>query len=493
MKNTKVRKTTDASALEHQTSSNEKSTKNQSGTQAFGTQHAWSENVSTKLFERIRRRKLDITVLGSGYVGLSTAALFADAGFAVKAMDIKPIIVESVNSGKSPINEPGLNELVSRNVKTGSLKAVLTSDAELGNEDAFILCVQTPIDENKKPDLSFLMNALKTVGKSIKKDMLVVVCSTVPPGTLQVKVKPLLESLSGLSADSEFFLAYVPERIAPGNALKEFVESPRLVGGIGPNSTKIVAELFGKVCKKLVETDVATAEVAKLAENTFRDINIAFANQLALICEQRGVDAKEVIKLANTHPRVNVHMPGPGVGGPCLPKDPYLLTHQSKPPSYDLIKTARKINDNMPRHIVKLTLQALKNTGKNVKGSKIAILGTAYKANVDDPRGSPSKPIIQELTKLGAKVKAYDPYCKENFGAEKTNSLHETLKDSDCVIVVTDHIEFKNLALQEIKMLMNDNPAIIDGRRIVNPHEAEELGFIYYGIGFGNKGTNNEL
>jgi UDP-N-acetyl-D-mannosaminuronic acid dehydrogenase len=323
--------------------------------------------------------------------------------------------------------------------------------------------------------------------------MLVVLSSTVPPGTMQTLVKPKLESLSGLKADIDFYLAYVPERIAPGNTLKEFVESPRLVGGVGPNSTKIAAELFRTVCRTVIETDASTAEIAKLAENTFRDINIAYANQLALICEQQGVDVKKVIELANTHPRVNIHTPGPGVGGPCLTKDPYLLLHLSKLVDHDIIKTARKINDYMPKHMVKLTLQALKNTGKDIKGSKIAILGTAYKANVDDPRESPSKPIIQELTKLGAKVKAHDPQCKETFGAERANSLQEALKDSDCIIVVTDHIEFKNLDLQEIKMLMNDNPAIIDGRRRVNPHEAEKLGFIYYGVGFGNQGTNNEI
>ena len=439
------------------------------------------------------QQSLRLTVLGSGYVGLPTAALFADVGFNVTAVDVNPRIVKSVNGGVSPINEPGLQELVLHNVLAGKLKAVLNSDITLRNEDAVIISVQTPIGKNKKPNLSFLMDALETVGKNLKKQMPVAVCSTVPPGTMQGKVKPLLESLSGLKADTDFYLAYVPERIAPGKALKEFVENPRLIGGIGPNSTKIASELFRRVCKRVIETDAPTAEIAKLSENTFRDVNIAFANQLALICEQHGADVTKVIELANTHPRVNIHTPGPGVGGPCLTKDPYLLLHLSKPVVHDIIKAARKINDYMPKHMVKLTILALKNTGKDIKGSKIAILGTAYKANVDDPRESPSKPIIQELTKLGAKVKAYDPHCKETFGAERANSLNETLKNSDCIIVVTDYIEFKNLNLKEIKMLMKDNPAIIDGRRTVNPHEAEKLGFIYCGLGFGNKGTNNEL
>jgi len=437
-----------------------------------------------KQLNKIYKRILRIAVLGSGYVGLPTAALFAQAGFQVVAIDTKSEVVESINSGVSHIKEPGLNEIILHNIQAGRLRATTSSEA-ISQADAIIVSVQTPIDQDKEPNLSFLNKALEDMGKTIKKGMLVLLGSTVPPGTMQTLVKPKFEFLSRLKADTDFYLAYVPERIAPGNAFKEFVESPRLVGGMGPGSTKVAAELFKTVCKTVIETDAATAEIAKLAENTFRDINIAFANQLALICEQHGVDAKEAIKLANTHPRVNIHTPGPGVGGPCLTKDPYLLTHETNLKTQIMIKTARKINDHMPKHIVKLTLQALKNTGKDIKGSKIAILGTAYKADVDDPRGSPSKPIIQELTKLGAKVKAYDPHCNESFRAERASSLNEVLKDSDCVILVTDHTEFKNLDLQEIKTLMNDNPAIIDGRRIVNPHEAERLGFIYYGVGYG--------
>jgi len=446
-----------------------------------------------KLLENIQNRSLHIAVLGAGYVGLPTAALFADAGFHTTIVDLKPKNVKAVNSGKAPINEPGLNELISRTVQAGRLKAILNSAEALPQSGALIISVQTPINRRRKPNLSFLTKALEDVGKTLRERMLLVISSTLPPGTMLGMVKPKLESLSGLEAESQLYLAYVPERIAPGKALKEFVESPRLVGGIGPNSTKIAAELFRTVCKKVIETDATAAEIAKLAENTFRDINIAFANQLALICEQHGVDAKEAIKLANTHPRVNIHTPGPGVGGPCLPKDPYLLTYKTSLKTQNLIKTARKINDYMPKHIVKLILQALKNTGKDIKKSKIAILGTAYKVDVDDSRGSPSKPIIKELIRLGAKVIAYDPHCSETFGAQKAKSLKNTVEKADCTIIVTDHKEFKKLNLQEIKTLMNDKPAIIDGRRIINPHEAEKLGFIYYGIGYGKQATSKKV
>jgi len=331
------------------------------------------------------------------------------------------------------------------------------------------------------------MNALEEVGKTIKKGSLVVIISTVSPGTMLENVKQRLESLSGLEVDDEFYLAYVPERIAPGKALKEFVESPRLIGGIGSNSTKIAVELFKTVCQKVIETDAATAEVSKLAENTFRDVNIAFANQLALICEQHGVDSTKVIELANTHPRVNIHTPGPGVGGPCLPKDPYLLINKTKQIKPNIIKSARQINDYMPKHIINLILQALNNTEKDVKSSRIAILGTAYKGNVDDSRLSPSEPIIHELISLGIKTIVYEPYCNERFGAKMASSLNETIEGADCLVIITDHTEFKNLNLKEIKNLMNSKPAIIDGRRIINPHEAEKLGILYYGIGFGKR------
>jgi len=435
----------------------------------------------------IKDRSLRLTILGSGYVGVPTAVLFAEAGFHVIALDKKSEVVEAINSGVSPINEAGLHELVSCNVQGGRLRATLNSTEALNQAEAVIISVQTPIDQNRKPNLSFLTEALEEVGSTIKKGTLVVVSSTIPPGTMLRNVKPKFESLSDLNADTKFYLAYVPERIAPGKVLKEFVESPRLIGGIGPNSTKIAAELFRTVCKKVIETDAATAEVAKLAENTFRDVNIAFANQLALICEQHGVDAKKVIKLANTHPRVNIHTPGPGVGGPCLPKDPYLLIHKTELGDQNLIETARKINDYMPKHTAKITLRALKSIGKNIENSKIAVLGTAYKGNVDDSRQSPSKPIIKELKSLGAEVIVYDPYCKETFGAKKANTLQEALKDADCMITLTDHTEFKNLNLKEIKASMNDKPAIIDGRRITDPHKAKNTGFIYYSIGFGNK------
>lgn len=431
----------------------------------------------------IRNRDMQITVVGSGYVGLPTAALFADAGFHVTALDNKPEIVKDINECTVRANEPGLYELVLRNVRAGRLRATSDPAADLRSTDVFIICVQTPTNKHKGPNLSFLEGALQTTGVNVKKETIVVLGSTVPPQTMLRLVKPKLELLSGLTVGSDFYLAYAPERIAPGKALEEFVRGPRLVGGIEPNSARIVAKLFRTVCKRVLETDALTAEVAKLVENTYRDVNIAFANQLALICEQLGADALAAIRLANTHPRVNVHKPGPGVGGPCLPKDPYLLLSSVEYTGYDLVKVARQINDSMPKHVFKLVLQALINASKDVRNSRIAVLGTAYKANVDDSRLSPAAYVIDQLRSLRAEVVVYDPHCDESFGAKRGSSLLEVAKGADCLVVITDHTEFKSLNLQEIKKLMKSKPTIIDGRRIVDRQAAENLGFKYYGIG----------
>lgn len=442
-------------------------------------------NYRRVLLNKIRKRQSKIVVIGAGYVGLPTIALFAEIGFPCVALDVRPELIAQLNKGWITTNEPGLNDLVYRNVRNGKLKAVLIDKLDFADVDIILIAVQTPLGEKKEPCLDYLKRVLATIGTAIKPGMLIVLISTIPPNTVVTEVKPSLESLSGLKAEEDFFLSYVPERIAPGKAIKEFVEGTRLVGGFGRNSTTITAELFKTICKNLIETDVTTAEIAKLAENTYRDINIAFANELSLLCENFGTDVTTVIKLANTHPRVNIHNPGPGVGGPCLPKDPYFLIHSASLP-VDIIMAAREINDYMFKHIVHLILKSIKNAGKTIKKSTVAILGVAYKSNTDDSRLSPAGPIISALHDNGVRVNVYDSYCHESFGAKKTASLQEAVRNVDCLVVLTDHTEFQNLKLTEIKSLMNYNPSIVDGRRIVNPKIARDLGFSYYGIGLGS-------
>jgi UDP-N-acetyl-D-mannosaminuronic acid dehydrogenase len=441
-------------------------------------------NQKNELINKIRIRQARLVVIGAGYVGLPTVALFAEAGFPAFVLDIRPEIIQQLNQGSIDTNEPGLNDLVSRNVHNGRLRGYLNQEVNFSQVDIIMIAVQTPIDENRQPCLQYLQRALDTIGKSIKPGMLVVLISTIPPKTMLNMVKPRLESLSGLKAERDFYLAYVPERIAPGKAITEFKEGTRLVGGIGKDSTAVTTELFKTICKELIETDATTAEISKLAENTFRDVNIAFANELALLCERLGVDVEVMIKLANTHPRVNIHAPGPGVGGPCLPKDPYFLLNSMSLP-YDVIRTARKMNDYMSSHVVQMVQDALKNSSKSISQSKIAILGVAYKSDTDDSRLSPAAPVISSLLDLGADVKVYDPWCQESFKAHKLLSLRETLQGADCLVTITNHTEFLKLNLQEIKSLMNEKPSIVDGRRIINPDEARKEGFLYYGLGLG--------
>jgi UDP-N-acetyl-D-mannosaminuronic acid dehydrogenase len=437
------------------------------------------------ILNKIRNRKSKVAIFGLGYVGLPKAIIIAKAGFQVIGIDTNPNIIQAVSKGQISTMEHGLGDLCKQVTKEGLLKTSLDGNIAVKEADILNICVPTPITENKTPDLSYIENVCKTISHNLSEGKIIIVESTLPPKTTKTFVAPILEEGSGLKCGSDFWLSYCPERITVGKALKEFVKTDRIVGGYNPESAAIAAEFFKTFTNsKILITDATTAEVVKLAENTFRDVNIAFANQLALICEDYGVNATEVIELANTHPRVNIHMPGPGVGGPCLPKDPYLLIYGARPTKLNIIKIARKINDYMPKHVIRLILKAFKDSMKNIKGSRVAILGTAYKGNIDDTRLSPSEPIIDGLIKVGAETIVYDPYCNKNFGAIRANSLHEAVNGVDCLVIMTDHTEFKNLDLQVIKALMNENPIIVDGRRIVNPYEAERIGFIYYGVGY---------
>jgi UDP-N-acetyl-D-mannosaminuronic acid dehydrogenase len=436
------------------------------------------------LLNAIHDRTLRLVVFGCGYVGLATAGLFASKKFKVISIDIQPSIVRNLNAGISPVKEAFLQKLISVNVKAGRLKAKIDPQESLMQSDVVIICVQTPITKDNRPDLSILAGVLNTIGKNLKKGMLVIIRSTIPPNTLRGQIKPKLESFSGLKADEDFYLATVPERLLPGN-IDECVGHV-LVGGIGPKSNKVTSELFKVINSNVIETSDVTAEICKTAENAYRDVNIAFANQLALICEQQGADVKKVIELANSHPRVKILAPGTGVGGPCLTKDSYLLIHGSNI-SLNLLDKARDINNYMPYHIVQLAKSAIKKAKKDFEETCITILGTAYKGNVSDSRFSPSEPIIRQLKNFGCQVISFDPFCSESFGAKKAISIWDAIHDSDCIVLAVEHATFKNLNLNKIKCQMKDKPIIIDAKRLIDPYLAKKMGFMYFGIGFGEQ------
>lgn len=442
--------------------------------------------MKQELIRKIRRKEACIAIIGLGHVGLVQAAVFAEAGFQVVGVDIKPEVVEAVSSGRNHIREHGLEKLIKKVISSGKLDVTTDIQYALEKSDIAIVCVQTPLTKDKQPDRSYLRKACIDIGKSLAKGRLVVIESSVPPGTTRNLVASILETESKLKCGEHFWLAHCPERILVGNAAQDLIQNDRIVGGDDPESVEIAKQLFRTITKgRLLTTDSATAEVAKLAENSFRDVNIAFANELALICEETKVDVMDVVALANSHPRVNIHKPGCGVGGPCIPKDPYLLLDavRSRSQQLRLIRFSRELNERMPDHAVTVIIDALRDAGKDIGTSKIAVLGAAYKGETDDIRESPSRKIVQKLMELKANVVVYDPFTVESFGAAKASDINEALKGADCLVTVTDHEMFKKLKLIESRKLMTQNPVIADCRRIINPVEARKLGFTYVGIG----------
>ena len=388
---------------------------------------------------------LKIVVIGMGYVGIPAAALFADVeGFNVVGIQRRSKRsgwkIDWLNNGKNPIGgeEPGLSELIEKVVKKGSFQ--VTDDfSECKDANVILIDVQTPTDEDGIPHYESLKEVSKQVGRYMKRDALVVIESTVAPGTTENVVKPILEQESKLKAGKDFSLAFSYERVMVGRLLHNIINYPRIVGGIDEDSTKRAIDLYKNIVNaQLYPTDVITAEVAKVVENTYRDVNIAFANEMALMCESLGVDVFKVRELVNTlpndpsnpsaNPIRNMHFPGAGVGGHCLPKDPWLLKYGVD--AYGKIKVdpqvivkSRELNMWMPTHMAELLEEGLNEAGQKLEGAKIAILGVAFLENSDDTRNTPSQPLYELLTKKGAKPVLHDPYVRD-FDIPFTKNLN---------------------------------------------------------------------
>jgi UDP-N-acetyl-D-mannosaminuronic acid dehydrogenase len=438
------------------------------------------------LLERIERRKARVAVLGLGYVGLPTAALIANEGFRVVGLDLKKCVVTGVNSGRIEVREPGLAELVRRTVDRGLLRATTSPDNALAESDIILIVVQTPLQEDKSPNLEPLKKACEEVAEHLGKKRMVIIESTIPPGAMEELVKPVLES-RGLRAGSDFYLAYSPERAMPTRTLIEIRENPRIIGGLNRESAEAAKEFYKTFVEgELFLEDLGTVEVVKLIENTYRDVNIALANEIARLCEVLGVDAIRAIELANRHPRVCIHRPGAGVGGHCIPKDPYFLLHKAASLGIQLqvIEAARRINDSMPLHVVSLIEKALESVNKRLEDSKVAVLGVAYKGDTDDVRGTPARDIIKKLMVSKASVFSHDPFVKQDFGGRFSNNLEKVLKHSDCVVVVTDHSLYKTLNPKDLARNLGTQCVLVDARRILKPGEFEEQGFGYFGVGY---------
>ena len=406
-----------------------------------------------------------------GYIGLPTATMFSCSGHKVIGVDVNEKVVNNINKGKIIIEEPNLEELVEDVVKKGNLIASISPK----ESDVFIISVPTPIKDDKTSDMSYVISATKSIVKYLKEGNIVVLESTSPVGTTEEVVKPIIEE-SGLKVGRDIMLGYCPERVIPGKIIYELKNNDRVIGGIDKKS----AEEIRKIYKTIVDgniylTDCKTAELCKLMENTYRDVNIALSNELLLICDKLNINVWEVIEYSNKHPRVNLHTPGPGVGGHCLAVDPWFII-EKEPELSNIIKSSRLLNDSMPEYVYNKIDKILQKD----KSKKITILGITYKANTDDMRESPIIKLIDKLLKNNYNVKVFDPYIKD-FQIN-CQSILEACKDSDLLILGVNHDYFKNLPLDEIKTTMKGN-LILDTRNFLDKEEVEKSGFIYKLLG----------
>jgi UDP-N-acetyl-D-mannosaminuronic acid dehydrogenase len=408
---------------------------------------------------------MKLCVLGLGYIGLPTAALFATHGHQVVGIDINRNIVECVNRKEPPFEESGLSELIDAAVSSGALVA----KTEVEEADAFIIAVPTPLNkEMRMADLKYVRFAAEMIYSCLKESNLVVLESTVPPGTSEKLLTPILEK-SQLKVSRDFYLAHCPERAIPGSTIYEMVHNDRIIGGIDSKSAALAKTLYSCfVTGDFYLTGIRTAEFVKLMENTFRDINIALANEFSQIAEESGVNVWEAIDLANKHPRVNILKPGPGVGGHCIAVDPWFLTENTT--RCRIVSLAREINDGMPNHVLQLVKEML----EDVRDPIITVLGVAYKGGVDDTRETPALKFIKMAENEGYKVKVHDPYV-EDF-EYKILELEDSIRDSDCIVVITDHPDFKDVNPENISGMMR-NKSVVDTRNILDLRKWTDAGF----------------
>ncbi len=448
--------------------------------------------MPTALLQAIESRTANVVVLGLGYVGLPVACLFAEAGFPVVGIRRSRDKVDMINRGESPIegDEPGLAELLCRVVSTGQLRAT-TDYAVCRDAQVVLIAVETPVDrESRRPAYRALRSALTSLGPNLAPGTLVIVESTLAPGTMCDLVAPALEHASGLKAtanpeppipDSRFYLVHCPERVMPGKLLANIRGCFRVVGGMSPEAAQLAVALYRHVVEAgLDAADALTAELVKTMENAYRDVQIAFANEMALLCEEMGADVWQVRELVNKSPFRNMHLPGAGVGGHCIPKDPWLLiANVGDGFRAGLIPAARAINDEMPLHMADLTAQALREAGREMTGARVAVLGYAYLENSDDTRNSPSAVLVERLGALGAEVVIHDPWVPEYRG-----DLYERVQGCEAVVVMVAHNEYRELDLVELQGRVA-RPILIDGRHLFGTEQARATGWVYRSVGVG--------
>ena len=393
---------------------------------------------------------MKVCIIGQGYIGLPTAALFAMHGCEVVGVDVNSEIVDNLNKGIVHIEEPGIADIIKKAVDKKLYTAALTPQ----KADAFIITVPTPyIAENYSCDLSYVESASKSIIPYLEKGNSVIVESTIAPMSTDETIKPIFESV-GYTIGEDLYLAHCPERVLPGQIIKELVNNDRIIGGVTPECARKARDVYAHFVEgNIMLTEAKTAELSKCMENTFRDVNIALANELAKICADIGVNALDVIEMANKHPRVNLHMPGPGVGGHCLAVDPYFIYAKS-PENAKIIKLSRDTNNSMPAFVCS-------NVRKIIKSGKIAVLGVSYKGNTGDDRESPAYEIIRELSR-NYEVKIHDPHIEN----PDFTTFESAVDGADLILILCDHREFKNMDWDVVQSKMNKK-IVFDTKNII--------------------------
>lgn len=416
-----------------------------------------------------------LCVLGLGYIGLPTASTFAMHGMQVLGVDVNRQVVDVLRNGEIHIQEPGLRTLVQSAFQSGNLTVAEGPDAA----DAFIIAVPTPITDEKRADMSFVRAAAESIVPHLRKGNLVVLESTSPPRTTVDLLAPILEQ-SGLSAGDDFHLAYSPERVLPGRILHELIENARVIGGVNQASSEAGRDLYASFVKgEILMTDSTTAEMVKLMENTYRDVNIAVANEFSRLGDQFGIDIWRAIELANLHPRVKILSPGPGVGGHCISVDPWFLV-EAAPDVSGLIRQARQVNDGQPAVVLELVRRAL----GTLDGKRIAALGLSYKADVDDLRESPALGVVRLLVAAGARVTTFEPFVLKAVveGAQPAVSLESALNEAQAILLLVDHDTFRQLQPAQVAAMTRAR-TIVDTRHIFDKVAWEAAGFDLFTIG----------
>ena len=412
---------------------------------------------------------MKICTVGLGYIGLPTSIMFAMHDVEVIGVDVKPEVIESLNAGKIHIEEPGLQEALEKVVATGKFKAALQPE----KADAFIVAVPTPNNDDayKSCDLNFVLSAVKNVIPLLQPGNVLIVESTIGPRSMDDFVKPLVEE-AGFEVGKDIFLVHCPERVLPGQIMHELIHNNRIVGGITPACTDAGAMVYSTFVQgEIIRTDAKTAEMSKLMENTFRDVNIALANELTKVCNELDINALDVIKMANKHPRVNLHTPGPGVGGHCLAVDPYFIVAKA-PETAKLINLSREINVSMPHYVVE-NVNALM---EKANGKVVTVFGLTYKGNVDDIRESPAMEILELLKDEGKyEIRAYDPHVKRDFVIQ---DIEEAVSNSDLVLILSDHNEFKELDWSKLEGM--NTKQVLDTKNVVQ-NSSDEFDYINFG------------